>query len=63
MTLVPRRGKDIRRGDMLLRYQNGQEIFAYVNSVEEANAREVSLSTSIGCIELYKFGVYSIIAD
>lgn len=63
MTLAPRRGRDIRPGDMLLRYQSGQEVFAHVHSIEEANSRELCLGTSLGYISLYKFGVYSIVCD
>lgn len=63
MTTIPRTGKDIKRGDLLLRYQDGKEVFAHIYGVEPLDTNQVGLTTSLGHITLYKRGVYSISAD
>lgn len=63
MTTTSRRGKDIKKGDMLLRYQGGKEVFAYVHGVEPLDGNQVGLITSLGHIEVIKNGIYSISAD
>lgn len=60
---MQRTGKDLRKGDMLVRCKDGKDIYPIVNRVEPVNKHQVGVWTNMGLITLYALGVYDVVVE